>query len=469
MGFALKRRLYEGAPAWLRNAIGAIPFGWVAGKHYRRTFAQGQVFERAGAAECRRAQEHLLARILTFATDQVPAYGKLKSTVDRLAPMEALKAFPPLEKEQLQRNLPEYLPRSFAQIPHYEITTGGTSGNQLKLFVDDCSQSVEMAFMHRMWLRVGYHTRCRKATFRGVAFKNLSPDVFWQQNPIYNELQFSPFHISDKNLPRYIEALVEFQPEYLHGYPSAIDALASYVIRQRLHKSLPRIRAILLGSEACYPEQRTRIAAAFGGRPFSWYGHGERIILGGECEEGSTYHQFPDYGYLEILEESEPRQVEEGGRGELVGTGFLNRCFPLIRYRTGDFARRLPSACACGRAWDRFDQVEGRWKQDAVISRTGARISVAALNMHGSLFGRVVRYQYVQKTPGECELRLMVAEGFGEKDLRGIESGYAAKVGDELLVKVCVVEEIPLTARGKLRFLLSEIQGAMDAGQAKAE
>ncbi|KGO32639.1 hypothetical protein JT06_19210, partial [Desulfobulbus sp. Tol-SR] len=61
----------------------------------------------------------------------------------------------------------------------------------------------------------------------------------------------------------------------------------------------------------------------------------------------------------------------EGERGEIVGTGLYNRCMPLIRYRTGDYATRLAPRCPCGRAWDRFTEVEGRWKQDMVFGRKG--------------------------------------------------------------------------------------------------
>src|SRR5690606_5082270 len=111
-----------------------------------------------------------LAKVLGFAVREVPAYRRLKNAVERYRPLDALKEFPVLEKDDVQRRPEEFLPASFERIPHYETATGGTSGNQLKIFLDDDSQSVEMAFMHRQWARVGYSPRHRKATFRGVPF-----------------------------------------------------------------------------------------------------------------------------------------------------------------------------------------------------------------------------------------------------------------------------------------------------------
>src|SRR5690606_24049033 len=135
--------------------------------------------------------------------------------------------------------------------------------------------------------------------------------------------------------------------------------------------------------------QRERIEAAFNTRVYSWYGHSERVVLAGECESSSSYHHFPDYGILEIIDDQGRLCTKEGERGEIVGTGLLNYCMPLIRYRTGDYATRLESYCACERHWNRFCDVEGHRKQEMIVTRNGGRVSLAALNMHGDIFEKV--------------------------------------------------------------------------------
>jgi len=453
MAFMAKRRIYESLPVSVKRVACLVPFAWLAGHAYRRTLRRAAFFERASACEIHAYREQQLGKVLRFAADRVPAYRALRGAVDRLTPFEALKAFPLLDKDTLQANVHRYLPRDFDRMRHYEVTTGGTSGNQLRLFVDDVSQSVETAFVHRHWSWVGYSPRRRKATFRGVPFRDLKPGVFWQFNPIYNELQFSPFHMSEKNLPAYVEQLIAYRPAYLHGYPSAIDCLAEYVLRNRLRPRLPTIRAAFLVSEGFDPWQRQRIEKAFRTRVFSFYGHSERVLWGGECEENATYHQFPDYGILEIIADNGSDCDREGERGELVGTGLLTRCLPLIRYRTGDYATRCASRCACGRNWDRFTDVQGRWHQEILLGKTGSPISIAALNVHGPMFDKVVRYQYYQDTPGVCVIRIMVAQGFTQHDRTAIEQAYRDKVHDELDLVVRIVDCIPLTKRAKLRRL----------------
>jgi phenylacetate-CoA ligase len=458
MAFQLKRRVYENLPASIKQSVQLLPFAWLAGRGYRDVLSREKWFDQAGREEVNRYQEQELRGVLEYATKQVPAYQHLRPIVERHSPFDALKSFPLLDKDTVQANPEDFLPRDFGKLRHYEASTGGTSGNQLKFFLDDRSQSVELGFMHRQWRRVGYTPGCRKATFRGVPFRNLLPGVFWQHNPIYNELQFSPFHMSEANLAAYVDRIGRYRPDFFHGYPSAIDVLAEYVLRHGLTNKLPEIRAVLLASEGATKEQRTRIERAFATRAYSWYGHSERLVLAGECERNSTYHHFPDYGILEIVDDQGNSCDQEGDRGEIVGTGFHNRCMPLIRYRTADSATRVDFRCECGRNWDRFTDVEGRWLQDVVIGKSGTQISIAALNMHGPLFERVVRYQYYQDCPGRCVLKLVVAPGFTEMERTAIEQAYNDKVGAEVEFRIDIVDDIPLTARGKHKMLDSRLE-----------
>ena len=255
MSFTTKRRLYEALPPSLTRVVNLVPFSWIAGRSYRSVMLRRAAFEAASREEVLAYQESALGRTLEFVTDQVPAYRRLRGSVERLRPFEALLEFPLLDKATLQDNMDRFLPRDLDHIPHYEITTGGTSGNQLKLLVDDASQSVETAFVHRLWKRVGYTPRCRKATFRGVPFSDLKPGVYWRPNPVYNELQFSPFHMSESTLGLYVDEIVRYDPAYFHGYPSAIDLLAEYVLRHDLSGRFEGVRAVLLASEGCLPSQ----------------------------------------------------------------------------------------------------------------------------------------------------------------------------------------------------------------------
>ncbi len=215
------------------------------------------------------------------------------------------------------------------------------------------------------------------------------------------------------------------------------------------------MRAALLASEGCAPDQRDRIARAFDARVFEMYGHSERLIMAGECEKTAIYHATPDYGVTEIVSEDGSVCSEEGQRGELVGTGLLNRSLPMVRYRTGDHATLMEPTCECRRHWDRFTDVEASVEAGHARGQVGSRDigDVLAGPPRGRHIARVLRYQYYQEAPGRCVIRVMAAPGFSEADEAAILAAYRAKVGDELDMTVEVVDDIPLTERGKLKQL----------------
>ncbi len=151
---------------------------------------------------------------------------------------------------------------------------------------------------------------------------------------------------------------------------------------------------------------------------------------------------------------------EVGERGEIVGTGFLSRSMPLIRYRTDDYATREPCACKCGRNWDRFSNVVGRWNSEgSVIGKSGAPISSAALNMHGDFFRNVIRYQYYQAKAGQLIVKVIPSPDFSSQDERMIVAAHQKKLWGEMDILVQRVNHIPLTSSGKQRRIICDIGG----------
>jgi len=91
-----------------------------------------------------------------------------------------------------------------------------------------------------------------------------------------------------------------------------------------------------------------------------------KIIATGEP---NIYH-FKKEIFVEILDE-EGRPVKMGEMGEIVITSLEKKAFPLIRYRTGDYASEIKEKCACGN--ERTFRLEGRANHD-VLRVNGATL-----------------------------------------------------------------------------------------------
>jgi phenylacetate-CoA ligase len=453
----LLRKLYVDSPGWIRGAVGLVPFGWRIGATYRSTLKFLLESDRWSAAQLRAHQTAELNALLSRALQRVPAYRDRYRKLVGQDPWRILAEIEPVEKREIQADPERFRDRSVPDDQTYATSTGGTTGQPLKVVLDKRGFQIEWAFMMAQWMRAGYRPGDRRATFRGVPFPG---GRLWQSNPVYDEVQFSPFSMTERTLPAYLERLGREGPVFLYGYPSALTVLAKYV-RRHPEVGRPAVRGLLCGSESLRPGQREFLEETFGARCVSWYGQSEKVILAGECEVSTDYHAFPQYGVTEVLDERGRVSRESGVEGELVGTGFINRAMPLIRYRTGDRSRLLGANCpGCGREFVRMGPVQGRWIQEMVLGRTGAEISLTALNMHSAVFDGVERFQFFQREQGIVVLRIVLHGPLTEETRRRIRQALEEKTGSEIEWVIEDTESIPVSPRGKGLFLIQEIEEA---------
>ena len=295
----------------------------LGGRVFRETYNFIKATEFLPREKLVKIQEKLLKKILMYAVSKVPFYKRLGITVSSTDnAFKIIRKFPIIDKELIKQNPGLFISTDISKMKVYHTSTGGTTGVKLGLYINVDAFAKEWAFMIRMWERAGYRLGDKVVTFRGVKIKGVSKGIYWQVQSLYNALEMSPFHLNYETAPLYIRKIIEWKPKFLHGYPSAITLLAKFVKEFSIEK-FPRIRAVLLTSENIYPWQRKLIEEAFNTRVFSWYGQTEKIVLAGECEYSTLYHVYPQYGFMELVDENgEPIDADE--EGEIVGTSFLN-------------------------------------------------------------------------------------------------------------------------------------------------
>jgi phenylacetate-CoA ligase len=364
-----------------------------------------------------------------------------------------LRALPLLDKDTIRSRPQDFLADNISSSRMIYFTTGGTMGQPLGLYNLRPSGGRERAFMYSQWARVGFHYNDRRAVLRGWAVKSKR---HWKYEASERAFVFSNFHMTPKNVVDYAQVMRDNNLPYLHSYPSAVIDFARNL--KELGIKPPPFRAILAASENLYPGQREFIESFFGARLFSWYGHSETTILAGECELGTHYHVFPEYGLAEVIKEDGSAAENEDEMGELIGTSLYNFAMPLIRYRTDDWAVIGPERCACGRKYKLLKETYGRWHQEMLVGKLDNLISVTALNVHTEAFDNVQQLQFYQREKGKAELRLKRKPGYSERDSRRIIAALDEKMGDTMEVSLSFIDEIPLMPRGKFRFVIRELE-----------
>lgn len=372
-----------------------------------------------------------------------------------------LKRFPLIDKQTIQDAYEAFLPDGIDRTGLMSRTTGGSTGTPLTVFADLAFHARDKAntehYMNVFGLDIFRHRSIRlygdaipaELAARGQHWKMVDD----------RKLVMSCYAIARHTAPAYVEAIGSFAPTYIHTRPSAILPLARYILEDGLPLACP-IRYVFCDGEYITAGQRRIIERAFQARLVNIYGHSEGCLVGHPCPFSDSLHFMPQVGILEFLDSAGHPVSGEGGRGELVATGFNNDIFPLIRYRTRDVGIMGGEACPCGRHYPILREVEGRM-QDYVVDRHGALVPLApAVFNYNDMDWRGIReFQVVQDRPGALHFLIQpepdgwVTRSDSAETLDMVVRRLSAILGDGFTITAGLTDRIERTVLGKHRYL----------------
>ncbi len=460
----------------IKNSFLYNPLNFVRGKllyrlpvrlRYGKVFTDTQRFlnesEFWPEEKIKQYQLEQLNKLINHAYENVPYYTKLFDnngiTPGDINDFKDLRKIPYLTKEIINQHREELISKYFPKKYLCYVTTGGSTGIPLGFYHDQrLVDSLEWAFMTHQWKRIGYNFRDKCVVLRGSVVKNIKEnDKYWETNRSNNWLLMSSYHLTDKTIPIYINKIRDFRPCFIQAYPSVLQLLVVYMKNNHI-RPFESVKAIFCGSENLYQWQRKLFEEVLKTKVYSWYGHTERVCLAGECEHSKYYHSFPQYGFLELINEHNEWCNHEDEKGEIVATGFGNYVMPFIRYKTQDIAIYTNRECSCGRKWKLIKGVEGRL-QDYVIGKNNEKITLTALifAQHFHSFGKIKNMQLYQKNKGIVEVRIVEKFPLTGHDHYEIKNKMVKASDSSLSVEIKTVDDIPRTKGGKYRFLIQEL------------
>jgi phenylacetate-CoA ligase len=175
---------------------------------------------------------------------------------------------------------------------------------------------------------------------------------------------------------------------------------------------------------------RARLAAHFAAPVIDWYSLTETGPIGYACPLGRGYHVVSHDLFVEALD-PHGTPVPAGERGEIAVTGGRNPFLPLLRYRTGDWARLDHAPCSCGDPMPRLLDLEGR---APVLLRSARGEDVNPVDVSGVLRAYpIVQHELVQRADLSCELALRTPS-HEALDVAALERELRALFGDVPLV-----------------------------------
>ncbi|MDP9203232.1 MAG: hypothetical protein M3P26_15050 [Gemmatimonadota bacterium] len=259
--------------------------------------------------------------------------------------------------------------------------------------------------------------------------------------------------MTEENLGSYVGEIARRELTFLEGYPSTLFILAQYLVRRG--QTLP-MRAVFTSSETLHDVQLETIVAAFGCRPFDFYGHAERTIFATECEKHDGKHLAEEYGFTEVVDE-DGQPVPEGKLGYLVGTSLHNTAMPLIRYRTEDISSIRREPCECGRTLIRIQGVTTK-AEDVVITPEGRMISPSILTHPFKPYPQIIKSQIVQDEIDHLRVKIVPSDAFTTDHQRTLRAALSSRLGESMRIDFELVKDIPNESSGKFRWIISRVE-----------
>jgi phenylacetate-CoA ligase len=485
---------YMKAPDWVRSSAGrayrALPESMRLGGAY------ASFRDEVASAPAAGRQAGPMAKLeatLAWALETVPAYAQYRSLArGENDPRELLAKLPVTDKLDIKRHPDRYLSRSMAPGARLETYTGGSTRHPMRFFLQKhVTRPKEQAFMQDFRARVGVGDSDLVLALRGRTVPTaVEPGgKLWMLEPIRRQLIMSCDHLERRFMPRYAEALAEHRPAYIEAFPSALYPLARWLADHPLPEFTANVRGVMLYSENVYPAQLAKIREVFGCPVIAHYGHSERVLMAATLPTDDRYFFWPQYGYLELLDERDRPVTEPGRMGFVVGTSFDNQVMPFVRYRTGDLAvlshdetlspalsqrRGGTSTLSRGRGatslagYTVCDRIVGRL-QEFVVCRDERLVSITTLGVaHFPEMAQVDAIQYEQKEPGRILLKVASAEALDPTALARMAMAVEKKTQGGCEVSIEQVAKIERTPRGKQRMIVQHLDVGRYFGATRA-
>ena len=175
--------------------------------------------------------------------------------------------------------------------------------------------------------------------------------------------------ISSGNTARQVKIMQDFKTTALICTPSYALLIADTIKEMGINVNSLSLRYGLFGAEPWSEGMRQEIQGKLKIVATDNYGLSEVMGPGvaGECLERNGLHINEDHFLVEVVDPKTLEPVAPGETGELVVTTLTKEAFPVIRFRTRDLTRLIPSPCPCGRKFMKMNRVIGRTDDMLII------------------------------------------------------------------------------------------------------
>ena len=215
------------------------------------------------------------------------------------------------------------------------------------------------------------------------------------------------FGLSESELKTVSEKLTNSNIKYIAGYPSVINQIALSVKKHQLH---PNVKGIVCFGDKLFDHHKANIKNSFGEdlSLVDTYGCAEGLLMA--CKYDTPYYYIMSpHVHIEIVDDN-GNAIEDGIMGNVLITCLTNEAMPLIRYKLGDLAIKLPKEKYPSNRllnYPLLQKIVGR-ETDVIKSKTGVVLNVHSFTGVMEYYESIKQYKVVQDSLEQITIQYIV-------------------------------------------------------------
>jgi len=410
------------------------------------------------SSQLRTYQDKQLRAMVKFAYT-VPLYhDKYKTegiTPSDIKGVHDIQKLPFISKEDIKQYYPTgIISRSVKKEHLIEVSTSGTTGKSLSIFVDMYDIVLGLFGYLRTIQEYGLSWRKQKLTIigdfapttaeSGYITKGLQPRL--SSRLFFKNIQWLNTNEGARNI---IQKIDKFQPDFIGGYVGMLGHLAVHK-EQGLGPHISPSHIAATGS-VLDPFLKQYIAQTFNAHVFEVYGTTETGPIAFECRKGK-YHIMSDFLHLEFFKNGTPVASHEPG--EVVITKLFGGGTPIIRYNAiNDIVAPNYDSCTCDLAGDCIEKIYGRKDLSLVLPDGHLLLSTA----FSEIFSRVlyelhttklIDTRIIQQDLHHIEVQLVIdkkqrtSKPSVDEIISVVKEGFQQKAGPDVTITVQEVDHL---------------------------
>lgn len=368
----------------------------------------------------------------------------------------SLKDLPVVNKDTFRQQYDRFISSTYKDAPDNRVMcTSGSTGTPLRMIQNRDKIRHNTAGGIFLGAAAGYYIGMKEAFIR-VWVNNVKKSKF--QLIQENMIMMDSSRMDEQALAEMFHTIEKKKVKCLVGYSSALGELSDYIRRSGKDCSNCSVRAIIPISETMPEPVRRTLEKQFGCPVRAWYSNEENGIMGLQNEKDEGYRIDTETYYYEILKMDSDEPAEPGELGRIVITDLFNYAFPILRYDNGDTAVAVRKE-KNGRFKLYLSELYGR-RSDLIYDCKGNAVTPYIITNNLWDIEGVKQYRFIQEDVKDYTIWLN--GDLAKMDQEEILGRIRPYLGDEARIKVEIVDEIPVLASGKRKYIENRCEKYQD-------